>query len=335
MLIKWPEVTVVIPMYNARRWIEETLQSVAHQTLPLSQIEILVVDDASTDDSVAVATTFLAEHGLRGRVISKSRNAGPSAARNTGWQLAKTEWVQFVDADDLLAPHKLAAQLAAALEQPADVAVVYSPWQHYAQRDGAWGRIDDVVSPTVDDDPVLRILQDFWFGYVGPTLIRTSVLKELGGLNEQLHLGEDFDLMLRIAMAGHRFHKVEVDQPAFFYRDTPDSQWRRAMANPQSMRDLLQVIRRVELFLTARGTHGLSVEAREALASRYQRCLESFMDRDPISFRQTLDWMSALQLSCPPGTGRNLRLMSSAVGYANAQRLRFSYRRVKRRLLAK
>jgi glycosyltransferase involved in cell wall biosynthesis len=330
-----PHVTVVVPMYNARRWIEETLESVADQSYPREHIEVLVVDDASTDDSVAIASAFLTDHGLNGRVITNARNAGPSAARNTGWRLAAGEWVQLLDADDLLAPHKLATQLVSAAQQPEDVAVVYSPWQHYAESDGTWGPIDELVSPTVDDDPVLRILQDFWFGYVGPTIIRTSVLRELAGLSEKLHLGEDLELMLRIAMAGYRFHKVEARAPAFFYRDTPDSQWRRAMANPQSMRDLVQVIRRVEIFLRQREPQGLSVEAREALGSRYQRCLESFMDCDFASFHETLDWMSALPLTCPPGTSRNLRLMSNAVGYGNAQRLRFSYRRLKRRLLTK
>jgi glycosyltransferase involved in cell wall biosynthesis len=330
-----PHVSVVIPTYNARRWIEETLHSIAGQTYPLENVEVLVIDDASTDDSVDIATTFLREHGLRGRVIAKHPNAGPSAARNTGWRAAAGEWIQFLDADDLLAPHKLAAQLEVALDAPDDVAVLYSTWRHYAERDGAWGPIEEPVSPSVDDDPVLRILQDFWFGYVGPTLIRTSVLEEMDGLNEQLHLGEDVDLMLRIAMAGHGFRKVEVVEPAFYYRDTPDSQWRRAMANPQSMRDLVPVFRRVELFLQQRHhPNTLPIEARQALAGRYQRCLESFVEGDPDGFHQTLDWLSELRLPCPPEAGRNLRLISSAVGYGNAQRLRFSYRQAKRWLRA-
>jgi glycosyltransferase involved in cell wall biosynthesis len=325
-----PHVSVIIPLYNARHWIEETLESIVRQTYPLEHIEVLVVDDASTDDSVAIANAFLAEHGLQGRVIAKPANAGPSAARNTGLQAASGEWIQFVDSDDLLAPHKLAAQASVARRAADDVAVVYCQWQHYAERDGAWGPNDQPVSPNVDDDPVLRILQDFWFGYVGPTLIRTSVLRQMGGLNEQLHLGEDVDLMLRIAMAGYTFRKVEVDEPAFFYRDTPDSQWRRAIANPRSMRDLVRVFRGVELYLRSRSPDGLPIEAREALASRYERCLESFLDRDSDSFHQTLDWISTLHLPCPPSTGRNLRLISTAVGYGNAQRLRFSYRQAKR-----
>jgi glycosyltransferase involved in cell wall biosynthesis len=330
-----PHVSVIIPLYNARRWITETLESVARQTYPLEHVEVLVVDDASTDDSAAIASAFVAEHGLPGRVIRKPVNAGPSAARNTGLQAARGEWIQFVDADDLLAPHKLETQLGMALHVPKDVSVVYSAWQHYAEIDGVWGALEEVISPRVDDDPVLRILQNFWFGYVGPTLIRTSVLQQMGGLNEQLHLGEDVDLMLRIAMAGHGFRKVEPAQPSFFYRDTPDSQWRRAIADPQSTRDLAQVFRNVELFLRARhNPNPLPIEAREALASRYQRCLEAFVDRDPVDFYQTLDWLSELDLPCPPGVGRNLRFISSAVGYGNAQRLRFSYRQAKRWLRA-
>src|ERR1700680_2846049 len=104
-------VSVVIPMYNARSWIEETLESVVRQTFPLSDIELVVVDDASQDDSVRLAESFIATHNLHGQVVRSERNGGVSAARNRGWQIARGEWVQFLDADDLLAPKKLQVQI--------------------------------------------------------------------------------------------------------------------------------------------------------------------------------------------------------------------------------
>ena len=65
-------ISVVIPIYNSQDWIEETLRSVRDQTYPADRIETVVVDDASTDDSVSVARAYLARHGMRGMVITSN-----------------------------------------------------------------------------------------------------------------------------------------------------------------------------------------------------------------------------------------------------------------------
>jgi glycosyltransferase involved in cell wall biosynthesis len=327
-----PSISVVIPLHNARQWIGETLRSVFLQTCPKDAFEVIVIDDASTDDGAEIARSLLAEHGVAGQVVSRERNAGVSAARNLGWQLAKGGWIQFLDADDLLAPRKIEVQAAAASSVRDDVAVIYSPWQHYRLLGGSWGAEGPLVDPAVSDDAVLRILQDDYFGYLGPTLIRSSALREVSGLDERLKLGEDFDLMLRIAARGSGFHKVPSLEPLFFYRDTPASLWRRAVKNPQSMRDLVRIPRAMEDYLRTRSAAGLSQEERIALAKRYAKGLDFFFEHDRASFQETLDWIRALGLEHPPLASRRLRLTSRLLGYENALGLRFSLRRVKRRL---
>src|SRR5262245_12674341 len=108
-----PSVSVVVPAYNARAWITESLESVFGQTYPHSQIELIVVDDGSQDDTADVARAAMRDRSICGQVIQLGRNAGVSAARNSGWTLARGEWIQFLDADDLLAPSKIALQMAA------------------------------------------------------------------------------------------------------------------------------------------------------------------------------------------------------------------------------
>ena len=100
-------ISVVIPCYNAEAYIRQAIQSALEQTLP--PLEILVIDDASTDRSVEVAASF----GFPIRVIRQAKNKGAAVARNVGIRLAHGDWIAFLDADDLWNPDKLEKQLLA------------------------------------------------------------------------------------------------------------------------------------------------------------------------------------------------------------------------------
>src|SRR5262249_42668339 len=145
---------------------------IARQTFPRSQMEVLVLDDASQDASADIADALLRQAHLPGRVIRNESNAGVSVTRNRGWGLARGEWIQFIDADDLLQPDKLHVQAEVARGADERTAVVYSDWQHLRFDGTSWHPSLPLREPYVDDDPVVRILQDLWFGYVGPVLMR-------------------------------------------------------------------------------------------------------------------------------------------------------------------
>lgn len=101
-----PVVSIIIPAYNTGPYLEPTIRSALAQTWP--HTEVIVVDDGSTDGSLAVARSF---EGPRLRVITQ-KNRGSCAARNAGAQAARGDYLQFLDHDDLLAPDKVATQLA-------------------------------------------------------------------------------------------------------------------------------------------------------------------------------------------------------------------------------
>ena len=99
------KLSVIIPVFNASRYIERCLQSVEAQTL--GEIEVLLVDDHGTDDSIAVAEAFVARStrkDIRYRFAATPENNGPAPARNLGLQLAEGEYVAFLDADDWIEP---------------------------------------------------------------------------------------------------------------------------------------------------------------------------------------------------------------------------------------
>lgn len=112
-----PLVTVVVPVYNAEKYLEECLNSIANQTY--SNLEIIVIDDQSTDSSGVIADTF-AGNDSRFTVIHKN-NAGPGAARNDGIKLAKGKYLQFVDADDILENDAISNTVVLAEDTNADI----------------------------------------------------------------------------------------------------------------------------------------------------------------------------------------------------------------------
>jgi len=125
-------VSVIIPTYKSAAWIEPTVRSVLEQSHPHELIELVVIDDHSPDDTVALVRSLLEGTDLKHQIIVREKNTGVAANRNTAWKMAKGDWVQFLDHDDLLAPHKLALQAQHAAEVPEDVAVIYSSWQRLA-----------------------------------------------------------------------------------------------------------------------------------------------------------------------------------------------------------
>ena len=102
-----PLVSIIIPAYNAEEWIDQTIQSAIAQTWPRK--EIIVVDDGSTDRTAEIARRFASKEVL----VVSTENQGLSAAVNHAFRLSQGDYIQELDADDLLAPDKIERQLAA------------------------------------------------------------------------------------------------------------------------------------------------------------------------------------------------------------------------------
>src|SRR6266550_949310 len=120
-----PLVSILIPAFNAQEWISETLRSAIAQTW--ERKEIIVVDDGSTDNTVAIAAQF---HTRGVRVVSQE-NQGAAAARNKAFSLSQGDYIQWLDADDLLAPDKIANQLESTSEKRT---LLSSAWGHFFYR---------------------------------------------------------------------------------------------------------------------------------------------------------------------------------------------------------
>lgn len=141
-------VSVIIPTHNSSATIRRALDSVTHQTQ--SAHEVIVVDDASTDDTVTVVEHYVGTSSIPIHIHRLDRNYGPGATRNAGWNHATGDLIAFLDADDAWHPMKLASQVAVMVAHPN---VAMSAHRHRFDIDGPWGNVSDRESIASHDLP--------------------------------------------------------------------------------------------------------------------------------------------------------------------------------------
>ena len=182
-----PRVSCIVPVHNGERYVAEAVASVLRQT---ASVEVIVVDDGSTDGTAEVL------RGV-GEPIRRvhQRNAGVSAARNHGLRLARGEWISFLDADDRLHPEKVARQIAVLGHAEPPVFVdCHTAW--------FW-------SPELSDSELrqdLRWGDPFWkavtHGHISGWLVHRSVFDVVGVFDEGMQFSEDSDWLLRLRDRG-------------------------------------------------------------------------------------------------------------------------------------
>lgn len=193
-----PSVSILIPCFNAGRYLAATLDSALAQTLPAD--EIIVVDDGSTDNSREIAANYAPRVTLL-----TNPGKGASAARNHATRSSRGEFLQYLDADDLLEPGALAARVHM-LAEGCDI--VISDWRRLHEKDGAWlpgpviesGRLPDASSAPKD----LDVFRGFW-APPAAILYRRELCERIGGWRENLPVIQDARFLLDGAYAGARF----------------------------------------------------------------------------------------------------------------------------------
>lgn len=187
-----PLVTVVIPAFNRAGSIGRAIRSVLAQTY--GNLEIIVVDDCSTDDTLKEAEGF---GDSRVRCIRHEKNLGGSAARNTGLKGARGEFTAFLDSDDEWFPEKLSRQVEVfGASGSLELGVVYTGWRWILEKEA---RTVNVMMPTARGDLFEALLFDDCVGSNSTPLIRTEVLKAVGGFDPDLPARQDWDLWLRLS----------------------------------------------------------------------------------------------------------------------------------------
>lgn len=203
-----PRVSVITPAYNAARFLAETINSVRNQTV--TDWELLVVDDGSTDGTVAIVERYAARDG-RIRLL-KQANLGPSSARNRAMRAARGAFFTFLDSDDQWLPGFLEHQLGVFAQHPETALVTGTayylggPLSGRTRRRPADGYPVLTLEHIIENDSAVFIM----------TVFRRQVFDEIGGLDDSQWTSEDYDFWIRAALAGFVFRVTT--RPLALYR---------------------------------------------------------------------------------------------------------------------
>jgi hypothetical protein len=205
-----PLISVIIPVHNGERTISATLDSVLQQTFP--DFELIIINDASTDKTLEIISEYA---DPRLSIFSRSYQSA-AVSRNQGLNQVRGEYIAFLDADDLWTPDKLESQLQALKDHP-EAAVAYS-WTDYIDEvgnklyPGSYLTLNGRVYPQL-------LVRNFLESGSNP-LIKHQALIDVGGFDESLQGGQDWDLYLRLAAL---YSFVAVPQVQIYYRVSRDS----------------------------------------------------------------------------------------------------------------
>jgi len=221
-------VSIIIPAFNAQRWIRAAIDSALSQTW--AHCEIIVIDDGSTDGTAALVE---AEYGLRVK-LRRQPNRGVAAARNAGLEVARGDYVQFLDADDILLPSKVATHVDALRSNPT-CTLAYCDWAVFTT-DPKRRRRHLLHRSFAEGDVLAALLTSNLF-VPHAALVRRDAVVAAGGFASFNAIGtEDYDLWLRLAARGARF--VFTPRVLVLYRRHPgsmSSNWRRQLIATQEV----------------------------------------------------------------------------------------------------
>ena len=210
-----PLVSMIVVSYNQRRFVLETLESVKAQTYKATQL--IILDDCSTDDSVALIEQWLRENNIDCTFIRHHKNQGICKSLNDALAVAKGKYVSIVASDDVWLPDKIARQVDIMASQPDQVGVLYSDAFHMDENGNTFPGLLIATYwklPEMPQGQVLDVLVQGNFIPALTTIIRRSCYDEVGLYDENLPW-EDWDMWMRIAR-----------HYSFVYSPTPSAKYR-------------------------------------------------------------------------------------------------------------
>ena|SRR5205823_7599306 len=302
-------VSILIPVYNAETFVAEAIQSALDQTWPAK--EVIAVDDGSTDRSPEILEDFRP----RIRIIGQE-NRGASAARNRALNEAQGEFIQFLDADDLLARNKIEVQMQRLVSAPQDRVA-----------SGAWGRFTDRPENTVfisepvwkDSDSVDWLINSWLGGGMMPChawLTPRALIDKAGPWNEDLSTNDDGEYFARILLSSSGV--VFCGDARVYYR----SGLPKSLSQSPGVNHIESVYRSLELCAAHLLAKEDSVRTRRACATQFQRFIYDVYPQSPDLVRQAEAKVRELGGSdLQPGGGHLFQVTSKTLGWKTARRV--------------
>jgi glycosyltransferase involved in cell wall biosynthesis len=308
-------VSILIPLYNSGEWIEDTIQSVLNQTYP--NIEIIIVDDGSSDNSFNVAKSYQTD---KIKVIQQE-NKGACAARNKAFELSKGDYIVFFDADDLMSKDKIKNQMAS-VTQHGDDFVFSSQWVRF------YDGLDDLNYSKTPIDKSFDTPTD-WFkiswqdnlmGQTGIWLTPRNLIKKSGGWDESLTVNQDGEFFFRVLLNSRG---IKFTEDAFTYYRSGLSNSISKGSSVINANSILKSYMKYELILTKENNS----EIRRALAYNYIKFIYTYSPQHKELLK--IAWVQVKKLEIKEKWsfgGKNFKFVSRLIGFKNALKIRYVFK---------
>jgi glycosyltransferase involved in cell wall biosynthesis len=311
-----PLVSIIIPARNAELWIADTIDSCLRQTW--QNIEIIVADDGSLDRTSQIVRGF---HSSSVRAL-KCERPGASAARNTGIAASRGDFIQFLDADDVLDPEKIEIQLECLPNSPGDT-IASGAWSRFIGSPGERPLTPDTLWRDLAPE---EFLIESWtgggmmpvFGWLTPR----AVIEKAGPWNEQLSVNDDGEFFARAVLASSGI--VFCPQAKGYYRVTESP----SISKGRGRAAMLSALHAIDMCSDHLLNRNASAAARHACACQYQRFAFSYYPECVDLVRraeQHAHELGGCDLKCEGGEG--FQLAAGLAGWKFARHLqRFWHR---------
>ncbi len=305
-------VSVIIPVYNAESTIEATIQSVLNQNIDNNEIEIILINDGSTDNSLNIIKKFES----RCKIISTT-NKGVSHARNLGFEISKGKYIQYLDSDDLLVEGKIKMQIAALENAQAHVA--YGDWLKFEWEKGKKIIIENIVRSIVGRKEI-SIYRDFWCPPAA-ILYSRQVCNLIGTWNVNLPIIQDARYFLDAALTNANF----------IYTPGIVAEYRVHQSGSLSTQNTEQFIS--DCFLNTKEIYekwkdDFDIERKSAIIDSLRFCINSFSKLNYSKFMEALNLLLIIQPNYIPEKSKSMNLLSRLFGYRNAEKIAYLKRRL-------
>lgn len=256
------KVSILIPLYNSEEFISETIESCLQQSYP--NIEIIIIDDGSTDGSVNIAKDY--EKKYQNIIVESQKNSGASKARNRAFELSTGEYIQYIDADDLLDSEKISLQMAV-LENEDEKLIAFGKWGEFQKNTNntIWRNL-----PVNKDynDPKQFLLELWSSGMATIThlwLIPRILIEESNGWDESLARNQDGEFFARIVMLSNGLRFIEGSL-GYYRKDNTQS-----ISKQVSSKVLKSQLKSFETYIKLMSSNLEDIEVRRSLALVYSR----------------------------------------------------------------
>lgn len=304
--------SIIIPAYNSAKTIVRTLESVFSQDY--EHLEVIVINDGSTDNTEEVVKAYSDKI-----IYISQKNSGVSVARNLGFEKSTGEYIQYLDADDLLAEGKISKQIQAIEENDADVA--YGDWMRFTENDFVYKELE-IVEREMSLRPEIELITDFWTP-LAALLYTRRIADKIGGWNTSLPVIQDARYALDAAIHQAKFIYTPGVMGYYRVHETGSLSTRNRF---NFMNDCLENAKQIDAIW--RKEYFTDLEKKKAIINVLRFCVNEFSILGKKKHKQAVNLILEIDKNYIPENSKLLRMMSKILGYRTAETIAYYKRKL-------